>query len=261
MKVLFIGDIFGNGGKRAAAHIIPKLKAEFSPDFIIANGENMAGGRGITKNLAHKLFKFGVHCITSGNHIWNNQEGVDLLDQENRLLRPLNYPDGNPGKGSGLYECENGKKVGVLNLIGRVFLYNTLDPFSLGKKAVKELKEQGADIVIVDFHAEATSEKLAMGFYLDGLASAVLGTHTHVQTADERILPKGTGYITDVGFTGPMDSIIGVKIEKVIKKFLLQTPVRFEPSDKNLYLHGAIMSFNDQGLCENIQRVKEHLDE
>ncbi|MGH7183348.1 MAG: TIGR00282 family metallophosphoesterase [Nitrospiraceae bacterium] len=227
MKVLFIGDIFGEPGRRALARALPRLVVQQQIDLVIGNGENAAGGFGITPELAEELFDLGLAVITTGNHAWDKKEILDYFPRERRLLRPANYPDGVPGHGSVVVESASGEQLGVLQLMGRAYM-PTLDcPFQVAKKEMAALKKRAA-AVIVDMHAEATSEKMAMGHYLDGEAVAVVGTHTHVQTADDQILPKGTAYVTDIGMTGPLHSVIGVKKELAIEKFLTGMPRRFE---------------------------------
>jgi len=227
MKILFIGDIVGEPGRKTVARHVPKLIRERGVDFVIANAENAAGGFGVTPAVARELFAVGVHVITSGNHIWDKKEIIDYIKEEPRLLRPANYPKGVPGNGSVVVTAASGEKVGVLQLMGRVSM-PTLDcPFRVGRHEVEALRRE-ARTVIVDMHAEATSEKVAMGWYLDGEVSGVFGTHTHIQTADERILPKGTAYLTEVGMVGPSESVIGITKEIAIEKFLTQMPRRFE---------------------------------
>lgn len=227
MKVLFIGDIFGEPGRRALARAVPRLVAQRQIDIVIGNGENAAGGFGITPELADELFDLGLAVITTGNHAWDKKEILDYFPREPRLLRPANYPSGAPGSGSVVVESAGGEQLGVLQLMGRAYM-PTLDcPFQVAKKELAALKKRTA-AVIVDMHAEATSEKMAMGHYLDGEVVAVVGTHTHVQTADDQILPKGTAYMTDIGMTGPLHSVIGVKKELAIEKFLTGMPRRFE---------------------------------
>ncbi|MBL8027933.1 MAG: TIGR00282 family metallophosphoesterase [Fibrobacteres bacterium] len=255
MNILFVADIFASGGKRVLSEVLPKLVDEYSIDLVVANGENIAGGRGVTKNLLSKLKKFGVHVVTSGNHIWDNKDGQDCLVSDPHLLRPLNYPVGNPGKGSVVYHLADGRTAAVLNLQGRTFMYSIECPFKTGLSEIQRLKQQ-TDIILVDFHAEATSEKMALAHYFDGKVSAVVGTHTHIQTADERILPGGTAYITDLGMTGPHDSVIGMKKEPVIRKFLYEIPVRFEPAEDDLQFNGCFVEVDDTtGKALRIERV------
>jgi 2',3'-cyclic-nucleotide 2'-phosphodiesterase len=227
VKVLCIGDIMGEPGRRALARAVPKLVAQRQIDVVIGNGENVAGGFGITPELAEELFEMGLSVITTGNHAWDKKEILDYFPRESRLLRPANYPSGAPGHGSVVVESAGGERLGVLQVMGRAFMPTIDCPFQVAKREVARLKQQTAAI-IVDMHAEATSEKMAMGHYLDGEVTAVVGTHTHVQTADDQILPKGTAYITDIGMTGPLHSVIGVKKELAIEKFLTGMPRRFE---------------------------------
>ena len=227
MKILFIGDIIGEPGRKTVARHVSKLVREQGVEFVIANAENAAGGFGVTPDIARELFAAGVHVITSGNHIWDKKEIIEYIKKEPRLLRPANYPKGVPGNGSVVATAASGEKVGVLQLMGRVSM-PTLDcPFRVGRHEVEALRRE-TRTVIVDMHAEATSEKTAMGWYLDGDVSGVFGTHTHVQTADERILPKGTAYLTEVGMVGPSESVIGITKDIAIEKFLTQMPRRFE---------------------------------
>src|SRR5579885_2629287 len=227
MNVLFIGDIMGEPGRRVIARRLPKLVMEHAVDVVIGNGENAAGGFGITPELAQELFDEGVQAITLGNHAWDKKEIVDYIRHEPRLLRPANYPDGVPGHGRTIIQTGTGDRVGIVQLMGRAYM-PTLDcPFQGARREVTALKLE-TRAIIVDMHAEATSEKMAMGYFLDGEVSAVVGTHTHVQTADEQILPKGTAYITDIGMTGPIHSVIGIKKELAIEKFLTGMPRRFE---------------------------------
>ncbi|MFH0919548.1 MAG: TIGR00282 family metallophosphoesterase [Fibrobacterota bacterium] len=260
MNVLFVADIFGNGGKRVLSELLPGLRKEFSVDVCVANGENLAGGRGITKNLVGKLRKFGVDVITSGNHIWDNKDGVECLGTEPCLLRPLNYPPGNPGKGSCVFTLADGRTLGVINLQGRTFMYPIECPFRAGLAEINRLKSQ-TDIVVVDFHAEATSEKIAAAWYFDGRLSAFMGTHTHVQTADERVLPGGTAYLTDLGMTGSRASVIGMKKEAVLRKFLYEVPARFEPAEEDLMFNGCLVEVDDAtGQALRIARIQRNCD-
>lgn len=227
MKVLFIGDIVGEPGRRAISRTLHKLVAQHNVDVVIGNGENVAGGFGITPELAHELFELGLSVITTGNHAWDRKEILEFIQHEPRLLRPANYPDGAPGRGSAIVESSSGERLAVVQVMGRVYM-PTLDcPFRAARREVERLKPE-TRAIIVDMHAETTSEKMAMGYFLDGEVTAVVGTHTHVQTADEQILPKGTAYITDIGMTGPIHSVIGIKKELAIEKFMTQMPRRFE---------------------------------
>ena len=227
MKVLCIGDVMGEPGRRALARTVPRLVAQRQIDAVIANGENVAGGFGITPELAEELFDTGVSVVTTGNHAWDKKEAVDYFSREPRLLRPANYPPGVPGSGSVVIETAGGERLAVLQVMGRVYMPTIDCPFQTAKREVSRLKRE-TSAIIVDMHAEASSEKMAMGHFLDGEVTAVVGTHTHVQTADEQILPKGTAYITDIGMTGPLHSVIGVKKELAIEKFLTGMPKRFE---------------------------------
>lgn len=260
MKIFFVGDVFGNTGRRVLAERLATLAQERGIDCCIANAENIAGGCGITVNLVKKLRKYGVTMVTGGNHSFNIPDNDASVMELPYVTRPLNFPPGNLGRGSALCELPDGRLVGVVNLLGRTFCDQALDcPFRIGKAAVEEIRGR-TPIVIVDFHAEATSEKLAFATYVDGLASAVVGTHTHVQTADERILKGGTAFISDAGMTGPEDSIIGLKAEGIIKRFLLQTHVRFEPSESGAMLNGVIIDIDDaSGKARSIERVFERL--
>jgi hypothetical protein len=227
VKILFVGDIVGEPGRKTVARHVPRLVRERGVELVIANAENAAGGFGVTPDVARELFAVGVHVLTSGNHIWDKKEIIDYIAREPRLLRPANYPKGDPGNGSVVVTTASGEKVGVLQLMGRVAMPTVDCPFRVGRYEVDALRKE-ARTVIVDMHAEATSEKAAMGWYLDGEVSGVFGTHTHIQTADERILPKGTAYLTEVGMVGPSESVIGITKEIAIEKFLTQMPRRFE---------------------------------
>ncbi|HET6514172.1 MAG TPA: TIGR00282 family metallophosphoesterase [Thermodesulfovibrionales bacterium] len=226
MKVLFIGDIVGRLGRTVIKALLPPVVSRYKIDFVIANGENSAAGFGITESVAEEIFNCGVHVITTGNHVWDKKESLPFLSKEHRVLRPLNYPPGVPGYGSVLVTI-NGTKIAVMNIQGRVFMTSIDCPFRTGMAEIERVRSETA-CIIVDFHAEATSEKIAFGYYVDGKVSAVLGTHTHVQTADEKILPGGTAYITDVGMTGPAVSVIGIEKEQIIERFLHQMPMKFE---------------------------------
>lgn len=256
MKVLFVGDIVGKPGRKALLEGLPALINKLKIDFVIVNVENAAGGFGITKSICEEIFAFGADVLTSGNHIWDKKEAITYIPQEKRLLRPANYPKDVPGSGSIVVTSSTGERVAVLNISGRVFMNNLDCPFEAAKKEISVLKKE-TNIIIVDFHAEATSEKSAIGWFLDGEVSAVLGTHTHVQTADEKILPKGTAFITDVGMTGPVNSIIGVKKEQIIGKFLSQIPCRFETAKGEAVLSCVILEINlKTGMSTSIQRLQ-----
>lgn len=256
MKILLIGDIVGNTGLEKAKNGIEKIKQKETIDFIIVNAENSAEGMGITTKIFKNLISYGVNVITMGNHTWGKKDIFSIINKE-QLLVPANFAVSTPGKGYNIYTC-NDKKIGVINLIGRVDM-NILseNPFIIVEKIIEKIKDK-TDIIIVDFHAEATAEKIAMGYFLDGKVSAVFGTHTHVQTADEKILEKGTAYITDIGMTGPQDSIIGMDIEASIKRFYTTLPERYKTSeDKKAMLNGCILTINDETCrVEKIERIK-----
>ena len=256
MKVLFIGDIMGEPGRRAIARTLHKVVAQHAVDLVIGNGENAAGGFGITPELAAELFEMGLAAITLGNHAWDRKEVVDFIRGEPRLLRPANYPEGTPGSGSLVLETPGGDRVAVLQLMGRVYM-PTLDcPFQVARREVGRLKQE-TQAIIVDMHGEATSEKMAMGHFLDGEVSAVVGTHTHVQTADEQILSKGTAYITDIGMTGPVHSVIGIKKELAIEKFLTGMPRRFEVASGPAVLSAVLIEVDPTvGKAVSIQRFR-----
>jgi len=262
MKLLFIGDIVGQPGRRAVVELVPQLRQQHALDFVIANGENSAGGSGITPKTAEEIFSAGVDVITTGDHLWDQKEVMELLQNEKRFLRPLNYPPGTPGRGSGVFNIQHSthnsqRSIAVLNAQGRTFMPPLENPFLLALDEVKRLRQQ-TKIIFVDFHAEATSEKIAFARMLDGQVSAVVGTHTHVQTADEQIFPGGTAYLTDAGFTGPHESVLGREIEPVLKRFLTNMPQRFEVAKNNVLLHGAVIEIDDaSGKALKIQRVSE----
>ena len=259
MKILFIGDIVGSPGREAIKKLVVPLKQELGIDFVIANAENASGGSGITSRVAAELFSSGVDVLTSGDHIWKKTEIFELINQEERILRPLNFPSGAPGRGAKVFTAKNGVKVGVINVNGRVFMEALECPFKTTFGAAEELSRE-TKIIIVDIHAEATSEKTALGWYLDGKVSAILGTHTHIQTADEKILPQGTAYITDVGMTGPYDSVIGRKVEDVLTRFLSSIPVRFEVAEGNIQLHGALVDIDETtGRARSISRLQKKI--
>ncbi|HCG76385.1 MAG: TIGR00282 family metallophosphoesterase [bacterium (Candidatus Ratteibacteria) CG_4_10_14_3_um_filter_41_18] len=255
MKILVIGDIVGKSGRKAVEDIIPSLKEEEEIDFVIANGENSAGGSGITPKITQELLACGIDVITTGDHIWKRKEVLEIIDREPRLLRPANYPLGVPGKGSVVIAAGNKVKVGVINLLGRIFMKPLECPFRTAEDEIKKIS-QSTKIIIVDIHAEATSEKIALGYFLDGKVSAVIGTHTHVQTADEKILPQGTAYITDIGMVGSSNSVLGREIEPIIKRFLTGLPTHFGIAAENTVLSGAILEINPEtGRASKIQRI------
>jgi len=256
MKVLFIGDIVGKGGRTAVKALLPSLVDKYKIDFVIANGENIAAGFGLTESLVDELFKIGVHIITTGNHVWDKKDFIPYISKDNRVLRPHNYPPGVPGSGSIVISLQNGLKAAVMNISGRVFMAGMDCPFRTGRDEIERLSRE-TNIIIIDFHAEATSEKVAFGYFVDGKVSAVIGTHTHVQTADEKILPNGTAYITDVGMTGPGHSVIGMEINQIIQRFLTSMPAKFETAQGESILSAvAIEINNDTGRATGIQRLQ-----
>jgi len=266
MRILFFGDVFGKPGRQAVKLAIMKLSAEYSPDFIVVNGENVAHGKGITPKMAEEFFEMGVDVITTGNHAWDQQECVSYYNQCDRLLRPLNYPESDltptPGKGIAIVQSRVRPKLklAVVLLMGRVFMDPLECPFHRGHREIKKLHEQGIRNILIDFHGEASSEKQAFAYFIDGQVSAVLGTHSHVQTADERILPNGTAAITDVGMSGCFDSVIGTKKEIAIRKFLTKMPARFEPAE-GPGGYGAVLVEVDEttGKATNILRFREEV--
>lgn len=255
--MLFIGDIVGQPGRRAVRELVPKLRRRHDVQLVVANGENSAGGSGITIRTAEEIFSAGVDVITSGDHLWDQKEVMDLLASEPRFIRPLNYPLGTPGRGSFIYQAENSPPVAIVNLQGRTFMAPLENPFSA---VLAELQRLGSAVkcIFIDFHAEATSEKVALARMLDGRVSAVIGTHTHVQTADEQIFPGGTAFLCDAGFTGPHDSVIGREVEPIIKRFLTGMPQRFEVAKGRTLLQGALVQLDEQsGKAVKILRVSE----
>ncbi|MEA3369241.1 MAG: TIGR00282 family metallophosphoesterase [Candidatus Ratteibacteria bacterium] len=253
MKILFIGDIVGKPGRQAVLNILPALKKERKIDLTIANGENAAGGFGLTLRVAEELFSMGIDVLTSGNHIWDKKEIIKLVETEKRLLRPANYAPGVPGLGSGIFTTRDGEKAGVINLEGRIFMSRIECPFRTAEREIEKL-EKAAPNIIIDMHAEATSEKIALSRFLDGKVGAIIGTHTHVQTADEMILPGGTAYISDVGMTGPRDSVIGVKSELILQRFLTGMPTRFEVATEDIWFSSVIVELKE-GKARSIERV------
>lgn len=260
MKILFIGDIVGRTGRQAISRKLGRLVDIHQVDLVVANGENAAAGFGLTVDVAEELFAAGIDVLTSGNHIWDKRDIYGFLDADERVLRPANYPGDPPGRGAGIFSTSAGLRVGVLNLEGRIFM-NPLDcPFQVADAWLDHLRRE-TKVILVDFHAEATSEKMALGHYLDGRVSAVIGTHTHVQTADEQILPGGTAYLSDAGMTGAQDSVIGIGKELAIEKFLTQLPVRFEVAKKDPMINGVLIDISeDTGLAVAIERVRELVD-
>jgi hypothetical protein len=259
MKILFIGDIVGEPGRQAMRELLPKIVKRERIDFVVANGENTAGGSGITPMIVDELLGYGVDVITSGDHIWKRKEILDRIAEDARLLRPANYPRETPGFGATVVTSKSGVEVGVINLIGRVFMQAVECPFKTVRAEVDKMKNK-TRIIVVDIHAEATSEKVALGWFLDGTVSAIIGTHTHIQTADEKILPKGTAFLSDAGMTGPYDSVIGRKKEAVLNRFITQMPTKFEMAEGDIQLHGAIIDVDEKtGRAESIKRVQEKL--
>ena len=257
MNFLVVGDIVGKTGMEAIKKYFSKLKEQYNIDFTIVNGENSADGMGITKNILKDLYALGVDVITMGNHTWGKKDIFSFIDEEERLIRPANYAEGVCGKGSTLLNCK-GKKIGVINLIGRVNTGGSYDsPFTVADKEIEKLKLKGADIIIVDFHAEATAEKIALGYYLKDKVNILFGTHTHVQTADEKIYDSGMGYITDVGMTGPVDSIIGMEVNAAMKRFLTQIPERYVCADGPFMLNGVVFEYDENHKkVMNITRIR-----
>jgi len=253
VKLLFVGDIVGSPGRHAVESLLPGLRERHEPDFVVVNGENSAGGLGITSKIARGLYNSGVDAITLGNHTYRHSEVYDFLDTDRRIVRPANYPKGNPGRGHTVVES-GGKRLAVVNLSGAVFLDVARSPFAEIDAILQELRGK-ADHVLVDFHAEATSEKVAMGWYLDGRVTACVGTHTHVPTADARVLPGGTAYITDVGMTGPRGGVIGVQKELAIERFLTQMPVKFETAADDPWLNAVVIEADDAGRATSIEQV------
>ena len=257
VKILFIGDVVGAPGRRAVQHLVPKLRDQHGLSFVIANGENSAGGSGITPTTASELFAAGVDIITSGDHLWDQKEVMDLLVTEARFLRPCNYPAGTPGQGGVVLRHDGLPPLAILNIQGRVFMADLENPFTVATNEVRRLRKE-TNLLFVDMHAEATSEKIALARMLDGEVSAVVGTHTHVQTADEQIFPGGTAFLCDAGFTGAHESVIGREIEPVVKRFVTNMPQRFGVAKERIFLQGAIIQIDPvSGRAQSIQRVSE----
>lgn len=255
MKVLLIGDITGSPGRNILKEKLKQIQQQESIGFTIANAENAAGGSGVTENIAGELFSYGIDVLTTGDHIWKKKEAIEYIAREEKLLRPANYPDAAPGFGCNVFKAHTGEAIGVINLIGRVFMQAVDCPFRKAKECVEKLRKD-TSVIFVDIHAEATSEKAAMGWFLDGLVSCVFGTHTHIQTADERLLHKHTAYITDIGMTGPMDSVIGRNKEHVLERFLTQMPVKFEMAEEDVRIHGAVVEVDTKtGHALSIKRL------
>ena len=257
MRILFIGDVVGEPGRRALASLVPRIRKREGVGFVIANAENIAHGSGLMPQLADELLEAGVDCLTSGDHVWKRKEIYDRLATDSRIIRPANYPKEAVGYGSTVLQSESGTKVAVINLLGRVFMQAVECPFRVVKEEVAKMRGR-ANIIIVDIHAEATSEKIALGWFLDGEVSAVLGTHTHVQTADEKILPKGTAFISDVGMAGPYDSVLGRDKTAVISRFVTQMPVKFDTATGDIQMHGVIIDVDEKtGRAVSIKRIQE----
>lgn len=255
MKILFIGDIVGKPGRRAVRELVPEIISRYEIDFIIGNCENAAAGFGVTREVVEELYESHIQILTSGNHIWDKKEIREFAEDYETLLRPANYPQGTPGWGSVVMPHSSGVSVGVINLMGRVFMAPLDCPFRTAEKEIEKLRKR-ARIIVVDIHAEATSEKEALGWFLDGRVSAVIGTHTHVQTADETILPEGTAYITDAGMTGPFNSIIGIRKDIILERFLIQVPNNFVVAKDDIRLQGVILNIDEaSGKAKDIQRL------
>lgn len=255
MKVLFLGDIVGRPGRNAVRDWLPQIREEFAIDIVVANGENAAGGLGITPDILDEILEAGVQAVTLGNHTWRKKALVNRIDAYENVVRPANYPEGTPGHGAALIRLPNGAQFGLVNVLGRVYMEAFDCPFRRALEEVERLREKTPHI-LVDVHAEATSEKIAMGWYLDGKCSAVVGTHTHVQTADERILPQGTAYITDVGMVGPRDSVIGVERQRVVEKFVTGMPVEFRVAKEAPMLCAVALDLDDEtGVARSIKRI------
>ena len=256
LHVLFIGDIMGKPGRKAVKQFLKPIQSEYKIDVTIANAENAAAGKGLTKQIAEELYDHGIQFLTMGNHVWDQREIMKFIDGEPRLVRPANYPVGAPGQGFGILRTM-GLKIGILNLSGRIFLPPLDDPFSCAIRCINLIKQE-TPIILVDFHAEATSEKVALGWFLDGKVSAVVGTHTHIQTADARVLNEGTAYITDVGMTGPRDSVLGIKKEIIINRFLTQLPAKFEVASGAVQINAVVLDIDEKsGKTRRIERIQK----
>ncbi|MEN6370560.1 MAG: TIGR00282 family metallophosphoesterase [Armatimonadota bacterium] len=255
LRILMLGDVVGRPGRTAVSRHLPRLIEEHQPEIVIANGENAAGGLGINKGTAVPLFDAGVNVITLGNHVWTQQGMNELLGSEPRIIRPANLPPGLPGRGFGVFKTKDGNKIGVMNLLGRTFMEPVDDPFRATDAIVREIQRE-TPVIVVDIHAEATSEKAAIAWYLDGRVSAVLGTHTHIPTCDERVLPGGTAFLTDIGMVGPRDSILGMKVDVVVERFRTQVKQKFEVASGPAILSGVIIDVDNQtGRASSISRV------
>ncbi|MFD0616791.1 TIGR00282 family metallophosphoesterase [Paenibacillus sp. GCM10027629] len=259
MKVLFIGDIVGNTGRKALKYMLPQLKDKYNPHIIIANGENAAGGKGITGAIAREFYDMGIHGLTMGNHTWDNKEIFEFIDDDQRIIRPANYPEGTPGRGWMTVKA-NGKELTVINMQGRTFLPPIDCPFKKADEILDQVKKKSC--IFFDFHAETTSEKIAMGWYLDGRVSVMVGTHTHVQTNDDMILPEGTAYITDVGMVGSKEGVLGVNREAVLHKFKTQLPVRFTVDEGKWMFHAVYVEIDEStGRATRIEKIRRYEDE
>lgn len=260
MRLFFIGDVFGSPGRRAVSQLLPGLRTQHRIDVVIANAENTVSGAGINAGTAEELFRAGVDILTGGNHTFDKAEGIPVIDSDLRVLRPLNYPEGTPGRGVGVYRV-GPHELAVISAMGRVYMQPLACPFRALDAALESLSTV-TPIVFVDFHAEATAEKVGLGWYLDGRVSALVGTHTHVQTADERILPRGTAYLTDAGMTGPHDSVIGTRKEQALARMIQQLPVRFQPAEHDIRLHGVLIDIDPaSGRATSIARLNAVLPE
>ena len=259
MRILFIGDIVGGPGRRGLAKLLPGLREELEPDLTIANGENAAGGVGITERTAEEIFAAGVDLITTGNHVYRHRDAYGFIDDCERLIRPANYPRGNPGRGAAIVPAA-GRNGGVLNLSGQLQRAVARSPFPAADAALAELERRGADVLVVDFHAEVTSEKVAMGWHLDGRVAAVVGTHTHVPTADARVLRGGTAFIADVGMTGARQSVLGVEIEDAVGRFVTQMPARFRSAEDDVWINAVVVDVGEDGRATAIEQVLRSAD-
>ncbi|MDD2585559.1 MAG: TIGR00282 family metallophosphoesterase [Syntrophomonadaceae bacterium] len=259
MNILVIGDIVGRPGRKAVKTLLSGIQKEHNIEFTVANAENAAGGRGLTREVMQELLAAGVDVLTMGNHVWDNKDIFSFIDDEPRLIRPVNYPGFCPGQGYHIYTAGYNRRIAVINVSGRVFMPALDCPFRAVEEVLSEVRDE-SDIILVDIHAEATSEKLAFAYYFDGKVSAVMGTHTHIQTADERILMGGTAYITDLGMTGPVDSVLGMDKDLVLEKFLTQRPVRFEVAKGRMQLQGVVIEVDDSAnVTKNINRISYRL--
>jgi 2',3'-cyclic-nucleotide 2'-phosphodiesterase len=256
MRILMLGDVVGRSGRKAVCQLLPQLRDRYRTDFVIVNGENAAGGFGITEAICEEFLDAGADVVTTGNHAFDQREALVFIERQPRLLRPANFPPGTPGRGSGLFEAANGAQVLVMNLMGRVFMDAMDCPFrSLDRELGDGMLKTQADAIFVDFHAETTSEKQAFGFFADGRVSAVIGTHTHVPTADEQVLPGGTAFISDVGMTGSRAGVIGVRREQALERFRTQMPVKFDTADEDVWINAVVVAIRDDGLADSIEQV------